>query len=142
MGSKTCGSAAVLGIWLASPAAASDVVEFHMCNATNEAVVVAISYRPIGYEDEFLSVGWSFLSAGQCSLLAKTDNRYVLYYAESDVDPNTTWSGSHWSCVEFPGPYEFWITNDTHSCESYQSERAFKVLDLGGPGIHTERLTY
>ncbi|MCT8329166.1 DUF1036 domain-containing protein [Albidovulum sediminis] len=131
-------SAASLG--LAMPAAAEALLDLEVCNRSSDDAFVAVSYQPVGSSDsDWRNEGWYSVRAGECQIIAETDNAYFYMYAEVDGDSSRYWGGDHSECVEHPGPFGFW-TRDGEACESHQDVAEFVAMHADQPGRYTWNL--
>ena len=119
--SRTFALAAALGlgcltaIAAATPAQARSTIVMRACNHTDQTVMVAASFIPLGGAD-WRNKGWTPVSAGQCEDIFKTQN--ATFYARAEVkgDPDSYWGADIKQCVEYPGPYDFFTGSDETTC--------------------------
>lgn len=114
-------------------------ITLRVCNNTRDTAQVAISYQPIG-SSNFRNEGWYNVNPYSCRDLATTANSYMYGYAEVQGSDTEVWSGSHYLCVEYPGPYDFYNNPNYHSCASYQQDRGFVELYAANFGVFTWNL--
>src|SRR5579872_6938917 len=74
--------AALAALAVATPAEARGRVTLRVCNRTEEQVLVASSYIPIGGSD-WRNKGWTGVAAGSCLDVFETENR--TFYARAEV---------------------------------------------------------
>lgn len=136
-------AAALLLSWVpAAPAAAqkgpddtAQVITIRVCNNTNDAARVALSYQPVG-RNQFYNEGWYGVPARGCLDLAQTENAYIYGYAEVENKGDIFWGGDHPLCVQYPGPYAFWTTGSQY-CAEGQDSRSFVVMHAENWGVYT-----
>jgi uncharacterized membrane protein len=100
---------------MVSPAQARGTVTLRVCNRTNDTVLVASSFIPIGGSD-WRNKGWTRVRAGGCEDIFKTDNRTFYARAEVKGDSEQYWGADIKQCVEYPGPYDFFTGSDETTC--------------------------
>jgi len=110
-------------------------VDLQVCNSSGRDATVAVSYVPPG-EGRFINRGWFDVAAGACSNLVTTDNANFYFYADATDGSGRRWQGDHTLCVEYPGPYTFYSTDDAE-CASTQELRGFVPATATEPGIYT-----
>ena len=122
LSSNKIGAAALLALAglavfaLASPAQARGrEITLRACNRTDETVLVASSYIPLGGSD-WRNKGWTKVRAGSCVNIFRTSNR--TFYARAEVKGNSEqyWGSDIKQCVEYPGPYDFFTGSHDTSC--------------------------
>ncbi|MGZ5939898.1 MAG: DUF1036 domain-containing protein [Rhizomicrobium sp.] len=109
------GLAALAAVAMATPAQARGTVTLRVCNRTNDSVLVASSYIPIGGSD-WRNKGWTRVRAGGCEDIFKTENRTFYARAEVKGDSDQYWGADIKQCVEYPGPYDFFTGSDDTTC--------------------------
>ena len=119
--------------------AESNVVAVRVCNRTGDNALVAISYQPLN-STGFHNRGWFPVRANACSDLVNTTNAYFYGYAEVENRRSDAWTGNHSLCVQYPGPYAFWSSPSTTTCDPGQQLRNFVVLHANGWGTFTWNL--
>ena len=119
--------------------AQSNVVAVRVCNRTGDNALVAISYQPVN-STGFHNRGWFPVPANACSDLVNTTNAYFYGYAEVENRRSDAWTGNHSLCVQYPGPYAFWSSTSTNTCDPGQQLRNFVVLHANGWGTFTWNL--
>jgi uncharacterized membrane protein len=109
------GAALLAAVAATTPAQARSAVTLRVCNRTNDTVLVASSYIPIGGSD-WRNKGWTRVRAGGCEDIFKTDNRTFYARAEVKGDSDQYWGADIKQCVEYPGPYDFFTGSDETTC--------------------------
>lgn len=109
------GAALFAAVAATTPAQARSAVTLRVCNRTNDTVLVASSYIPIGGSD-WRNKGWTRVRAGGCEDIFKTDNRTFYARAEVKGDSDQYWGADIKQCVEYPGPYDFFTGSDETTC--------------------------
>ena len=107
--------AALAAAAMVSPAQARGTVTLRVCNRTNDTVLVASSFIPIGGSD-WRNKGWTRVRAGGCEDIFRTDNRTFYARAEVKGDSEQYWGADIKQCVEYPGPYDFFTGSDETTC--------------------------
>jgi len=117
------GAAGLAVVALAAPAQArTGEITLKVCNRTDDPVLVASSYIPIGGSD-WRNKGWTRVDAGACLNVFKTTNRTFYARAEVKGDSDQYWGKDIKQCVEYPGPYDFYTgSNDTTCPEGEPAE--------------------
>ena len=122
MFSKNLGAAALLClvgltvVAVATPAEARGrAITLRVCNRTEDQVLVATSYIPIGGSD-WRNKGWTRVRAGSCEDVFATENRTFYARAEVKGDSDQSWGSDIKQCVEYPGPYDFYTGSDDTTC--------------------------
>ena len=120
--SKILGLAAVVAVagcavLASTPAAAKggSAITLRACNHSDDAVLVASSYIPIGGSD-WRNKGWTRVNAGACVDIFKTTNRTFYARAEVKGDSDQYWGSDIKQCVEYPGPYDFYTRSEDTTC--------------------------
>jgi uncharacterized membrane protein len=118
--SKILGLAAAIGVagfaaLASTPAAAASTITLHVCNKSDDTVLVASSYIPIGGSD-WRNKGWTRVNAGACADIFKTTNRTFYARAEVKGDSDQYWGQDIKQCVEYPGPYDFYTRSEDTTC--------------------------
>jgi len=98
-----------------TPAEARGRVTLRVCNHTDDPVLVATSYIPIGGSD-WRNKGWTRVSAGSCQNVFETENRTFYARAEVKGDSDQYWGSDIKQCVEYPGPYDFYTGSNDTTC--------------------------
>ena len=109
------GLAGLAAVALASPAQARTTVTLRACNHTDDTVLVAGSYIPMGGSD-WRNKGWTKVGAGSCEDIFRTENRTFYARAEVKGDSAQYWGSDIKQCVEYPGPYDFYTGSDETTC--------------------------
>src|SRR5579859_915336 len=116
---KNLGAVALLSLAAllaaATPAEARGRVTLRVCNRTDEQVLVASSYIPIGGSD-WRNKGWTGVAAGSCLDVFETENRTFYARAEVKGDSEQYWGTDIKQCVEYPGPYDFYTGSEDTTC--------------------------
>ena len=100
--------------------------------------MVASKFVPLGGAD-WRHKGWTPVGAGQCSDVFKTANRTFYARAEVKGDSETYWGTDIKQCVEYPGPYDFYMRfRDTICPEGEQAE--FSTFHSDGSPIYVWNL--
>ena len=121
---------------VATPAEAR-VVTLRVCNHTDDPVLVATSYIPIGGSD-WRNKGWTRVSARRCLDVLSTENHTFYASAEVRGDSDQYWGSDIKQCVEYPGPYDFYTgSNDTTCPEGEPAD--FTTFHYSG-GVYTWNL--
>jgi uncharacterized membrane protein len=123
MFTKNLGAAALLCLFslvtavvVAAPAEARGrAITLRVCNRTEDQVLVATSYIPIGGSD-WRNKGWTRVRAGSCQNVFETENRTFYARAEVKGDSDQSWGSDIKQCVEYPGPYDFYTGSDDTTC--------------------------
>jgi uncharacterized membrane protein len=110
---------------LAQTSAGGGQVVIRVCNNSDDAARVALSYQPVG-SNIFYNEGWFGVGARQCENLRTTENAFFYGYAEVENDGGRYWSGDFPLCVQYPGPYAFWTYGS--QCEAGQELRQFVTM--------------
>lgn len=131
--------AAVISMFSASTAAAQSNYTIRVCNDASSAVLLAISYIPLG-DSRWLNEGWFRVDRNACRVMGRTTNRNFYMYAERLGDGDSYWGGNNNLCVEYPGPYRFFNVNSM-SCNNRQTSVGFRALRANNFGTFTWRLT-
>jgi len=105
----------VATVAVATPAEARSRVTLRVCNHTDDPVLVATSYIPIGGSD-WRNKGWTRVSAGSCQNVFETENRTFYARAEVKGDSDQYWGSDIKQCVEYPGPYDFYTGSNDTTC--------------------------
>jgi uncharacterized membrane protein len=120
--STKIGAAALLGLaGLAAVAASAPAqarghaITLRVCNRTEDSVLVASSFIPIGGSD-WRNKGWSRVRSGSCLDVLTTENRTFYARAEVKGDSDQYWGSDIKQCVEYPGPYDFYTGSDDTTC--------------------------
>ena len=119
--SKSMGAVALLGlaglavVAMTAPAQARGTITLRVCNRTDDPVLVASSYIPIGGSD-WRNKGWTRVSAGSCQNIFSTQNRTFYARAEVKGDSDQYWGSDIKQCVEYPGPYDFYTGSNDTTC--------------------------
>jgi len=100
---------------ISTSTAASATIQFRVCNHTDQTVLVATSYIPVGGSN-WRNKGWSPVNAGACSNVFTTNN--ATFYARAEVkgDSSQYWGSDIKQCVEYPGPYDFYTRSEDTTC--------------------------
>jgi uncharacterized membrane protein len=101
---------------LSTPASAASVITLRACNHTDDTVLVAASFMPIGSHDTWRNKGWTRVHAGGCEDIFKTANRTFYARAEVKGESDQYWGSDIKQCVEYPGPYDFNTASDDTTC--------------------------
>jgi uncharacterized membrane protein len=111
------GLAGLAAVSMSSPAQArgSNTVTLRACNHTDDTVLVAASFIPIGGSD-WRNKGWTRVGAGGCEDIFKTTNRTFYARAEVKGDSDQYWGSDIKQCVEYPGPYDFFTASEDTTC--------------------------
>jgi len=121
---------------VATPAEAR-AVTLRVCNHTDDPVLVATSYIPIGGSD-WRNKGWTRVSARRCLDVLSTENHTFYARAEVKGDSDQYWGSDIKQCVEYPGPYDFYTgSNDTTCPEGEPAD--FTTFHYSG-GVYTWNL--
>jgi uncharacterized membrane protein len=89
-------------VFSAATAQASPVT-LRACNRTQQTVLVAASYIPIG-GDNWRNKGWTRVDPGSCDNIFETANNTFYLRAEVKGDSSQSWGSDIKQCVEYPGP--------------------------------------
>ena len=137
--SALLGLAALATIAFSASARAEETVTLRACNHTNEAVMVASSYIPVGGSD-WRNKGWTQINAGSCADIFRTGNRTFYARAEVKGDSDRYWGSDIKQCVEYPGPYDFYTgSNDTSCPEGEPAD--FTTFHSDGRAVYQWNLT-
>jgi uncharacterized membrane protein len=132
------GLAGLAAVAMASPAQAASTITLRACNHTEQNVLVASSYIPIGGSD-WRNKGWTRVKAGACEDIFKTTNRTFYARAEVKGDSEQYWGSDIKQCVEYPGPYDFYTgSNDTTCPEGEPAE--FTTFHSDGRAVYVWNL--
>lgn len=107
------GLAAVAAV--APAQARGHAITLRVCNRTDDPVLVASSFIPIGGSD-WRNKGWTRVNAGGCEDIFRTENRTFYARAEVKGDSDQYWGSDIKQCVEYPGPYDFYTGSDETTC--------------------------
>jgi uncharacterized membrane protein len=120
--STKIGAATLLGLAALAALAVSTSAEargrtitLRVCNRTQDPVLVASSYIPIGGSD-WRNKGWTRVRAGSCQDVFQTENRTFYARAEVKGDSEQYWGSDIKQCVEYPGPYDFYTGSNDTTC--------------------------
>jgi uncharacterized membrane protein len=110
------GLAGLASVATATSAQAANVVTLRACNHTDDTVLVASMFIPIG-GSEWRNKGWTRVGAGECADIFQTTNK--TFYARAEVKNNSDqyWGADIKQCVVYPGPYDFYNGSDDTSCQ-------------------------
>ena len=111
------GLAGLAAVAMTSPAQArgGSVITLRACNHTDDTVLVASSFIPVGGSD-WRNKGWTRVRAGGCEDIFKTTNRTFYARAEVKGDSEQYWGSDIKQCVEYPGPYDFFTASEDTTC--------------------------
>lgn len=108
------------------------------CNRSGVKIFVAVLYRPVGFEQyTFRDQGWFTLEDGECTMLFTTDNLYFSLRAEVAGNPGRYWGQGKFSCVVYPGPYEFNNPGNNQPCPSGTESVSFTEVHAQSFGTFT-----
>ena len=114
-------------------------ITLRVCNQSSHTASVAVVFVPVD-EDSFRNKGWFEVGAGTCRDTVDTYNVTIYVYAETTDGSNRVWSGDFSECVVYPGPFEFWSTDDS-SCDDGEVMRDFETIEAEPePGTVTYNL--
>ena len=145
LGSKI-GAAALVGVIglattaLVAPAQArsGNTITLRVCNRTDDIVLVASSYIPVGGSG-WRNKGWTRVDGGACLDIFRTTNRTFYVRAEVKGDSDQYWGKDIKQCVEYPGPYDFYTgSNDTTCPEGEPAE--FTTFHSDGRSVYVWNL--
>jgi uncharacterized membrane protein len=111
------GLAGLAAVSMSTPAQArgGNVVTMRACNHTDDTVLVASSFIPVGASD-WRNKGWTRVGPGGCEDIFKTTNRTFYARAEVKGDSDQYWGSDIKQCVEYPGPYDFFTGSEDTTC--------------------------
>jgi uncharacterized membrane protein len=83
-----------------------------VCNNSGIHAWVALTAHPSPGDSRFLISGWYEVPGRGCKDLQYVGRGWIYFYAESD-DERTWWSGNAQRfCVQYPGPFDRYISDD------------------------------
>jgi len=83
-----------------------------VCNRSSINAWVAVTAHPSSGDPRFMVSGWFEVKPGSCRDLYSIGSGWAYFYAESD-DTNLYWSGNAARfCVNYPGPFNRYISDD------------------------------
>ena len=111
------GLACLGAVALSSPAQArgNNPITLRACNHTDDTLLVAASFIPVGGAD-WRNKGWTRVRARGCENIFTTTNRTFFARAEVKGDKDTSWGTDIKQCVEYPGPYDFYTASEDTTC--------------------------
>lgn len=132
------GLAGLAVVAAAAPAQAASQITLRACNHTDDPVLVASSYIPIGGSD-WRNKGWTRVEAGNCEDIFRTTNRTFYARAEVKGDSQQYWGSDIKQCVEYPGPYDFYTKSEDTTCPEGEPQE-FTTFHSDGRAVYVWNL--
>jgi uncharacterized membrane protein len=132
------GLASLAVVALAAPAQAASQITLRACNHTDDTVLVASSFIPIGGSD-WRNKGWTRVNAGDCEDIFRTTNRTFYARAEVKGDSEQFWGSDIKQCVEYPGPYDFFTKSEDTTCPEGEPQE-FTTFHSDGRAVYVWNL--